>query len=135
MRRVIFLLLLYHYLIYSRKNPLLMRITTIEHTFNRMLWCNTSDTVCATKYVVKQRTPETMTDKKKSGGKKSTVTVFSVYYHETLISRTIGDCLFFVDCRSIFFVVSLLTFVQKPRHRQQQQQHQRNNRITCKNGE
>lgn len=35
-------------------------------------------------------------------GEKSTVTVFGVL-HETLISRTIGDCSFLVDCRSIFF--------------------------------
>lgn len=35
--------------------------------------------------------------------KKPTVTVFGVL-HETLISRTIGDCSFLVDCRSIFFV-------------------------------
>lgn len=74
--RAIFLLLLYHYLIYSRKNPLLMRITIIErtHCIASHAFYTSSDTACAQNVIRQHHKPwkwrKKWTSKKKNNRQK-----------------------------------------------------------------
>lgn len=128
-----FLLLLYHYLIYSRKNPLLMRITIIEHTFNR---------VAILKHTVHSVTACEQTSHMKEMTRKRKTTFGNCCLCTTRNSDIENHWRLFISCWLPFqFFFSArspaTTWNDNENHAVQakNKEHKTKIRITCKNGE